>query len=115
VVVVGGGCREGGRGRERESESESESERERKREREREREREIRGYFLIFMSAYNDVVYMRTCMCGHAWHARSLSHTQPLEYCILLTDVESISDLEALTDWRQFVNDETGIELNIKA
>ena len=81
--------------------------------RERATEREM--YFLIFMSAYNDVVYMRTCMCGHAWHARARALSQPLEYCILLTDVESISDLEALTEWRQFVNGETGIELNIKA
>ena len=39
----------------------------------------------------------------------------PLEYCILLTDVESIEDLDALAEWRGFVADETGVSLLIEA
>ena len=39
----------------------------------------------------------------------------PLEYCILLTDVESTEDLDVLAEWRGFVADETGISLLIVA
>jgi len=39
----------------------------------------------------------------------------PMEYCLLLTDAEKIEDLEALTEWRAFVAEETGVHLDIRA
>ena len=38
----------------------------------------------------------------------------PLEYCLLLADAGNVEDLESLTEWREFIRGETGIELIIE-
>ena len=39
----------------------------------------------------------------------------PLEYCLNLADPERIEDLDALAQWRAFIEDECGVELTIRA
>jgi hypothetical protein len=39
----------------------------------------------------------------------------PMEYCLLLTDADSIEDLDTLSEWRNFIAEESGISLDIRA
>ena len=38
----------------------------------------------------------------------------PLEYCLLLTDDGKVEDLDSLSEWREYIQAETGIELIIE-